>query len=388
MKEAIDDLNDDAWRNLASLKRIVETAANIAKPAESLTDRLIKAGFSETQAQRKEIRQIKGMANYVHCCNRLSNAARTHQDVFGSLMLKSMPADPVEIWPALNGIKHFVHAEIQLLIHHDMCSHDRPPRYIGVSKRACFLCYSFLRAYGLYAMPETHGEVFPQWTIPDRDGLTKSSRKRLRRALSQTASDVNTALAASIANKKRFAPGIQSRDHSVIFSLASASASTLRPVTSITKGHFAEEHTSSSDREKVPGSSIHASTRSYSLFEGCPMEIQTTGTNLASSFEFEWLTLHVYSDRNLSASIVDEDIDQRSTTACDGSSRAAQTLAFDQVIKIEDRRLDGGLTMIGAKANELEVAFLRDDGRQLKIRFGAQCKAHSKLHQLAEMSTG
>ena len=96
-------------------------------------------------------------------------------------------------------------------------------------------------------MPETHGEVFPQWTVPDRDDLTKSSRKRLRRALSQTASDVRKALAVSAENKQSIAPGIQSRDQSIIFSLASASASTLRPVNTTTNGYITEKHASSSD---------------------------------------------------------------------------------------------------------------------------------------------
>ena len=148
--EAIENLENDTSNSIATLQNVVEVSSRIAKPNESLTQQLIKAGYSANDARRKEIRHIKGLANYQHCCNRLAASAHKYKTLLGSMNLNTIPTYPMEVW---NGSKHFVHAEIQLLIYHEMYSDTRLPRYIGVSKRACFLCYGFIQAYGMYIKP-------------------------------------------------------------------------------------------------------------------------------------------------------------------------------------------------------------------------------------------
>lgn len=211
---------------LATVRRVVESAARIARPKESLRSKLMAIGFPLDIYGRKEIRQIRRLANYVHGCNYLSGAARLYRRQLSTLSLTLIEPYAKEIWPLGSSKKHFVHAEIQLLVHHGMRNSVRMPRYIGVSKRACFLCSCFMRAYGKYTLPETHGEVHPQWTIPDRNDLSKNFRKKLRAALFATSSDVKIALAKAQGTKTRLAPQVQSPAHSVVASLMKASAST------------------------------------------------------------------------------------------------------------------------------------------------------------------
>ena len=51
--------------------------------------------------------------------------------------LNVVEANAPEWW---SGIQLFTHAEIQLLVHFELDAANRP-RFIGASKKACFLCY-------------------------------------------------------------------------------------------------------------------------------------------------------------------------------------------------------------------------------------------------------
>ena len=82
-----------------------------------------------------------------------------------------------------------VHAEVQLAVYYDLAaqrSRDRAsgravgeeesgseeddlirPRVIGTSKWLCYLCYLFLRSHGGFAVANSHGRLYDQWTVPD-----------------------------------------------------------------------------------------------------------------------------------------------------------------------------------------------------------------------------
>ena len=63
----------------------------------------------------------------------------------------------------------FVHAEVQMIAYYLM-RHGSTllmPRVLGASKSTCFLCGLFVKNYGRFLAPPTHGRLYDQWTIPD-----------------------------------------------------------------------------------------------------------------------------------------------------------------------------------------------------------------------------
>ncbi|KIX94729.1 uncharacterized protein Z520_09419 [Fonsecaea multimorphosa CBS 102226] len=61
----------------------------------------------------------------------------------------------------------YVHAEIQLIVHHLLSQTPMLPRVIGTSEETCFLCHLFIKRLGSFVVTATHGRLFDQWTIPD-----------------------------------------------------------------------------------------------------------------------------------------------------------------------------------------------------------------------------
>jgi hypothetical protein len=69
-----------------------------------------------------------------------------------------------------------VHAEVQLAMFlitykpdSDTHTHVENCKYIGCSKKSCYLCSQFL--HGLYRTRGSHGKVYHQWTLPAIQGL-------------------------------------------------------------------------------------------------------------------------------------------------------------------------------------------------------------------------
>ena len=380
---AIDELENGNPNDLSYIKDVVEAASKTAKRNESFTKRLQRAGYGN-YAQRKEIRQLKGLANYKHCCDYLCKSARLYRAMFTSVKLNTIPAYKVEMWPSRYKRKHFVHAEIQLLLYHGMSSESSTPRCIGVSKRACFLCYCFMRRYGTYITPETHGEVHPQWTIPDRDDYNKRFRNRLRDTLLKTKKDAKSALVLAKAETKRHAPELQSPDRSVIFSLKTASASTIRPISKVDSAIPLTQDLSCNENEKESSSKSISTVSTATLRELsgsnpslCPVSApsrehcKTSGlkSTLSTIVEIDWLTLFLPYDPH---------VDTRYTTAVNFSGlsdvslgavcSASQILnpsacASAQVIRIADLDMGKTIRLNGAFTNKVDVIFAHE-GRQ------------------------
>lgn len=71
----------------------------------------------------------------------------------------------------LRGEKCHVHAETQLLYHHNQISGSRHEDgivhpYIGCSKLCCLLCWLLLRVHGAYRVRGTHETIMHRWGIP------------------------------------------------------------------------------------------------------------------------------------------------------------------------------------------------------------------------------
>lgn len=74
-----------------------------------------------------------------------------------------------------------VHAEVQVLLaatRHD-CTGASIFKYVGCSKRSCFLCYKFIQKYGQFDSRGCHGKLYDLWTVPEVPWLAEESSLRL-----------------------------------------------------------------------------------------------------------------------------------------------------------------------------------------------------------------
>ena len=255
-----------------------------------------------------------------------------------------------------------------------MNSRNGAPRCIGVSKRACFLCYFFLQGYGRYDTPDTHGEVFSQWTVPDRDDYSKCLRHRLRVALLKTVKEAHSALVLAGAGGKRHAPELQSPDRSVIFSLKTASVSTLRPMSKLDsaiasmkdmpRGASNQQITSESGASSGTASKSSGSIGPLCHISATSQEhCETAGlkSTRPSIVEIDWLTLFVPYDRPT---------DEGSHEATCNVSRIVDISACPsaQVIQISDLEVGNTLRLSETATGEAEVVFVYEDRKSIGVR--------------------
>ncbi|KAI7195418.1 hypothetical protein KC363_g1574 [Hortaea werneckii] len=185
-----------------ALETVVEDAYSLTGDGGSLSERMKKLGFDNDLCSRSEVRQIQAIANYKRISVYLTNVSRAYRQYFDDAELCFVEAPPKQTWPSKSPQRFFVHAEIQVLIHCQRLPVEERPRYIGTSKRPCFLCFHFVRAHNRYATRDSHGQVYNQWTIPaNHDSLSLSQRAELTSALKQTSNAVQKALQQS-RNKK------------------------------------------------------------------------------------------------------------------------------------------------------------------------------------------
>lgn len=92
-----------------------------------------------------------------------------------------------------------VHAEIQLVIFYEQYPSKMPPRIIGSSKSACYLCDLFIQHHGLFQVARSHGKLYDRWILP-KEALDQSIH------LQSVVEKFNTALETTtleILNSKR-----------------------------------------------------------------------------------------------------------------------------------------------------------------------------------------
>lgn len=78
-----------------------------------------------------------------------------------------------------------VHAEMRVILaatKHD-CTGAAIFKYVGCSKRSCFLCYKLIQNYGSYTTRGCHGKLYNLWTVPETPWLAEEERSKLVQAL-------------------------------------------------------------------------------------------------------------------------------------------------------------------------------------------------------------
>ncbi|EXJ61906.1 hypothetical protein A1O7_02337, partial [Cladophialophora yegresii CBS 114405] len=133
----------------------------------------------------KFIMQIDKLAAYHRIPDTLARAAhrKATRHLFSSIKVEYVDAyKPRPSLVSLTGKKVdcHVHAEVQLVIHYLQPVTTLPPRYIGTSKGACFLCHLLIVEHSRFAVSTWHGRLFDQWTIPDLAEYTPENVATLR----------------------------------------------------------------------------------------------------------------------------------------------------------------------------------------------------------------
>ncbi|KXS98405.1 hypothetical protein AC579_1386 [Pseudocercospora musae] len=211
----------------SSLGDVVKQAFSVTEDGVNLPGRLRALGYPEPRLDTRDVREVGKVANYWRIARHLAICARRFRSCFTRAewtpLPRYRPSTTSEIQP-----RRYVHAEIQLLVHYELISPALMPRAIGVSKQACFLCDSFIRAHGQFAVTGAHRQIFPQWTVPDLEEYSAQTIQRFRRALSQLLVEVEQEKANSQKKRSWLPPPMQSAINLNVVQFSSPSNSTLQ----------------------------------------------------------------------------------------------------------------------------------------------------------------
>ncbi|KAL9630552.1 MAG: hypothetical protein Q9204_004664, partial [Flavoplaca sp. TL-2023a] len=93
-----------------------------------------------------------------------------------------------------SGAEWKVHAEIQIILFYDQNPSLRPPRIIGSSKSACYLCNLFVHHHESFQVARSHGRLYDRWILPkevfDQDSSMRPVIDKLNASLENEILDV------------------------------------------------------------------------------------------------------------------------------------------------------------------------------------------------------
>lgn len=179
---------------LASTEDLIPHLGDVIKKVFNLTQDGVKLSVlfnnSESRAvQDRGIGDVRKVANYWRICLSLAWCSRSYRKLFANAWWEPVPKYNPSTTSKLIG-KQYVHAEVQLLVYYELSRPTTPPRVIGSSKEACFLCDSFIRAHGGFCVSGAHRQMFSKWTVPDLNEYSLPTLDKFRRALALVAADV------------------------------------------------------------------------------------------------------------------------------------------------------------------------------------------------------
>jgi hypothetical protein len=166
-------------------------------------------GVSKTaqiQACLKTLHQLEKIAACYRIPLSMADLAVEHPKLFDNLKLVFLlPYDSIPIENAYQpwAKSTHVHAEVNLIVHHDLTFADTKslwlqPRCLGTSKYLCYLCYLFVRNHGQFFPSNTHGACYDQWTIPDLAAYSDEIRTRYREVIRKTDLDIQSAMLGAV----------------------------------------------------------------------------------------------------------------------------------------------------------------------------------------------
>lgn len=154
----------------AAITNVVRCCADLSYSGElrSLEQQLRQIPGCHRISESREVAQIDKLARYFGLSDDLAKLARRseYRYVTQNLALQYLTAYPTSKPAGALRTCH-VHAEVQLILYYTQYSLEKPPRSIGCSKSACFLCDSLIQMLGQYHISYAHRRLYNQWTIPD-----------------------------------------------------------------------------------------------------------------------------------------------------------------------------------------------------------------------------
>lgn len=136
--------------------------------AKSLDATLRQLRFGGEICESRAVLEIDKLSKYLDLCIdliRLSRQQATRaycQDLKLDTCTAYLGSRPLGA-----AAKCFVHAEVQLILFYEQYPKSRPPRAIGASKSACFLCDLFIKQHRGFGISHSHMKLYTQWTIPN-----------------------------------------------------------------------------------------------------------------------------------------------------------------------------------------------------------------------------
>ena len=212
--EAIDKHYDEAENLLESLKAVVRMSYNFSTKngTRSLESTISSYGLDPFEmCQNGNIKQIQKIGRYWGVCVEMPEDARKHRSLFQHAELQPLPP-----YTAISSniffkattrptVKCNVHAEIRLLLYYDLHPNleSIPPRVLGVSKAACYLCNLFILEHERFFHTKTHGHLHDQWTVPDLAAYSEEQRNKYRHVLAAMDGGIRRAILEAGSSKRQ-----------------------------------------------------------------------------------------------------------------------------------------------------------------------------------------
>lgn len=149
--------------------------------SKSLETHLQIMGLDERVYASREVAEIDKLSKYWGICKdliRLSRQPETRSHC-QNLKLEICEAYPASKPPGAADLC-FVHGEVQLILFYEQYRNNLPPRAIGSSKSACFLCDLFIKYHGQFGISHSHMKLYPKWTIPDSKWMSHQAQQLKR----------------------------------------------------------------------------------------------------------------------------------------------------------------------------------------------------------------
>ncbi|KAK5174356.1 uncharacterized protein LTR77_001436 [Saxophila tyrrhenica] len=179
----------DSANLIPDLENIIMEAFALTVDGTKLPSRLEALGCPTAVLDARDVRELGKVANYWRIARNLTLCSHQFSHCFPNAEWHALPTYSVSTGSKLVPRKH-VHAEIQQLVHFELRQPLAMPRVIGVSKEACFLCDSFIRAHGRFSISGAHRQMFPKWTVPNLKEYAPQTVERFRKALVQVRAEV------------------------------------------------------------------------------------------------------------------------------------------------------------------------------------------------------
>lgn len=351
-------------------------------------ERLKALGYPVVELDDKDIREVGKISNYWRISRHLTKCSRRFRlhfaDASWHAIQSYIPSSKSRIQQ-----RRFVHAEIQLVAYYENIALQHAPRTLGVSKEACFLCDSFIRAHSLFRISGAHRQIVSQWTVPDLEQYSLQTILRFRSALSTVCADVNKEYVRS-QEKRPWQPfPLQSAINLDVVYVPTPSVSTLYDQQSTNSAGASSVHiTSSTSRgcHTRQGVRINGKENKDRFVDSSTENLQQCENHSDNEHEPDELPVDITVDKevsscvdwiNIIATCTSSSNSQTSNPLFSGlisrsiSIGPVSSIGRQRIVCLEDIPIESGLTLTrdGSDApNEILFVLAGQQGKEIQIR--------------------